>query len=77
MIYPMGWMSTRVIKLCGSEVSYYYVGDCDVGIGVLLAMAGIILTFCSAGLSILADKSSSSSSVEHQIIEGQTLICAV
>lgn len=73
----MGWMSNRVIKLCGVEVSYYYIGDCDIGVGILLAVIGIALTFVSAGLSILADKSSTSSSVEHQINEGQTLVCAV
>lgn len=73
----MGWMANRVIKLCGIDVSYYYIGDCDIGIGILLAVLGIALTFIAAGLSILADKSSTSSSVEHQITEGQTLVCAV
>lgn len=73
----MGWNSLRVAKLCGPEASFFYPGDCKIGLGLWFAIVGTLLTLTSAVLSVSADKSSSSRYVEDQIQDGQTLICAV
>jgi hypothetical protein len=75
MLHPMGWGATRVQKLCGREASPFYPADCSLGLGLVLAAIGTILAFVSACLSVPAEKSTSSDTVQDQIYEGQTLIC--
>lgn len=71
----MGWGSERVQKLCGREASPFYPGECSFGIGIYMGVAGTILTFVAACLSVSAEKSTSSDSVQDQIDDGQSLIC--
>lgn len=32
VLYPWGWGSPRVIKLCGQEAAPFYLADCTLGI---------------------------------------------
>ncbi|XP_044265083.1 LHFPL tetraspan subfamily member 2a protein [Tribolium madens] len=75
MLHPMGWGAVRVQKLCGRDASPFYPGDCSLGTGLGLAVAGTLLAFVSACLSVPAENSTSSDKVQDQIYEGQTLIC--
>ncbi|CAG9813779.1 unnamed protein product [Phaedon cochleariae] len=75
MLHPMAWGSSRVQKLCGRDASPFYPGDCSLGAGLYLAVAGTVLTFACACLSLPAEKSTSSDKVQDKIYEGQTLIC--
>ncbi|XP_017768513.1 PREDICTED: lipoma HMGIC fusion partner-like 2 protein [Nicrophorus vespilloides] len=74
-LFPMAWSSRRVQALCGREVSHFYPADCSFGLGMWIAIVGTALTFCTAYISIYADKATSSDHVQDQISDGRTLIC--
>lgn len=51
IIYPAGWKSTEVQRLCGFTAESFVIGNCTVGWAYILAMVGI---FDALFLAILA-----------------------
>ncbi|XP_077285617.1 LHFPL tetraspan subfamily member 2a protein [Arctopsyche grandis] len=75
VLYPWGWGSPRVQRLCGPDASPFSLGDCTVGWAFYCGAVGVILTFISGTFSIVAEKAVSSEKVQQHIRKGKTLIC--
>nr|CAD7393814.1 unnamed protein product [Timema cristinae] len=88
LLYPAGWGSHRVIKLCGVEAAPFYPAECTLGEcnyqqpyrvlrswALYSAVVGVILTFLCSVLSVQAEVATSSDKVQFQIHQGRTLIC--
>nr|CAD7259820.1 unnamed protein product [Timema shepardi] len=75
LLYPAGWGSPRVIKLCGVEAAPFYPAECTLGWALYSAVVGVILTFLCSVLSVQAEVATSSDKVQFQIHQGRTLIC--
>ncbi|XP_041356147.1 LHFPL tetraspan subfamily member 2a protein-like [Gigantopelta aegis] len=77
ILYPAGWGSATIKKYCGEYSSPFEKDKCSLGWSFYLVIAGTVLTFLCAFLSIKADSSTSSRKVEEEVLEGKNLICVV
>ncbi|XP_059480301.1 LHFPL tetraspan subfamily member 2a protein-like [Neocloeon triangulifer] len=75
MMFPFGFGSERVQRLCGHGSAVFYLEDCTLGWSFYVALLGIIGTFICAVLSSLADKAMSSDRIQEEIDDGKILIC--
>eukprot|EP00794_Sanderia_malayensis_P002472 gene2472-2846_t len=82
VIYPVGWSSERIQRLCWKPVSTgsagaYKLGECDLGISFYFAIGGCAGAFFCAVLSSIADNSMFSDGVQEEILEGKNLVCVL
>ncbi|XP_074661429.1 LHFPL tetraspan subfamily member 2a protein-like [Tubulanus polymorphus] len=77
VLYPAGWGSMRVQRVCGLESSLYYMGNCDLGWAFYSCIGGTVLVIICAMLSIQASAATSSRKVEEQIMQGRNPICVL
>lgn len=73
-LYPFGWGSERVKKICGKYTSAFVIDECNLGWAAYSCIIGIALVFVSAILSIQADKSANNNKVEGEITKGKYCI---
>lgn len=74
-LHPLAWDSKRMILLCGTEVEPYYLGDCSIGWAYWMAIAGTVMSFICAGISLTAERANMSPRVKRRIEEGEKLVC--
>lgn len=74
-LHPLAWNAKRMIKLCGTEVEPYYLGECSIGWAFYSAVAGTLISFICAGISLCAEKSNMNPRVKRRIEEGEKLVC--
>lgn len=77
ILYPAGWGTERVQKICGEYASPYSIDNCSLGWSFYLNIASICLIFISSILSVQADAATTSQKVEEEILTGKNLICVV
>jgi len=75
VVYPAGWNSLRVRRVCGENAEAFYLADCNLGWAFYVAIGGIALTCFSAIFSAQAELSTSSDKVQDLILEGKKVIC--
>ncbi|KAI8441502.1 hypothetical protein MSG28_015091 [Choristoneura fumiferana] len=75
LLYPWGWGSTRVRKLCGENSEPYLPGDCSIGWSLFVTATGVAQIFLASALSKSADRAANSDKVQFQMDEGKQLIC--
>ncbi|KAF4532256.1 hypothetical protein B566_EDAN004343 [Ephemera danica] len=75
MLFPFGFGSERVRRICGEDADIYFLGDCSFGWSFYAAVVGILGTFICAVLSHQAESATSSDRVQEEIDEGKNLIC--
>ncbi|XP_067003719.1 LHFPL tetraspan subfamily member 2 protein [Anabrus simplex] len=75
VLYPAGWGSYRVQKLCGHDAAPFFPADCTLGWAFYSGVGGVALTFVCAVLSMQAEVATSSDKVQYQIHQGRSLIC--
>lgn len=77
VLYPAGWGSARIVKLCGEDAGAYGIGDCSIGWAFYACVGGTILVFICSVLSIQAERATSSDKVEAEILDGKYLVCVL
>lgn len=75
ILYPGGWGSRRVRNLCGEEAEPYVNWDCSLGWAFYLAIGATMSTFLCSFLSVQAEISTSSDSVQEEILQGKNPVC--
>lgn len=75
VIYPAGWGSQRVRRVCGENAEAFFLADCNLGWAFYVAIGGIALTCFSAIFSAQAEISTSTDKVQDLILEGKKVIC--
>ncbi|XP_039748074.1 LHFPL tetraspan subfamily member 2a protein [Pararge aegeria] len=75
LLYPWGWGSSRVKRLCGEYSEPYIPGECSIGWALFVTATGIAQIFLASALSKMADKAANSDKVQFQMDEGNQLIC--
>ncbi|ALC42362.1 CG3770 [Drosophila busckii] len=74
-LHPLGWRATRVQRLCGVEAEPFYPADCSIGISFYCGLAGLLLTFAAAGISLKAESSNMRTRVRRLVEGGSKLVC--
>ncbi|XP_013119103.1 LHFPL tetraspan subfamily member 2a protein [Stomoxys calcitrans] len=74
-LHPLGWSATRVQLLCGADAEPFYAAGCSLGISFYSAIAGVVLCFVCAGISLKAESSNMRSRVKRRVEEGDRLVC--
>ncbi|XP_075165135.1 LHFPL tetraspan subfamily member 2a protein [Haematobia irritans] len=74
-LHPLGWSAPRVQLLCGSDAEPFYAAGCSLGISFYSAIAGVVLCFVCAGISLKAESSNMRSRVKRRVEEGDRLVC--
>ncbi|XP_033725413.1 LHFPL tetraspan subfamily member 2 protein-like [Pecten maximus] len=77
VVYPAGWGSDRINRLCGEYANPYIIDRCELGWSFYLCVVGTVLVFLCSILSIQADHSTTSRKVEEEVLEGKNLICVI
>ncbi|KPI96574.1 PREDICTED: lipoma HMGIC fusion partner-like 2 protein [Papilio xuthus] len=75
LLYPWGWGSQKVKRLCGENSEPYLPGDCSLGWAFFVAATGVAQIFLASALSKSADKAANSDKVQFQMDDGKQLIC--
>ncbi|XP_065367416.1 LHFPL tetraspan subfamily member 2a protein isoform X2 [Calliphora vicina] len=74
-LHPLGWSAPRVHLLCGPDAEPFYAAGCSIGISFYCAVAGAVLCFLCAGISLKAESSNMRSRVKRRVEEGDRLVC--
>ncbi|XP_061400736.1 LHFPL tetraspan subfamily member 2a protein [Musca vetustissima] len=74
-LHPMGWSASRVQLLCGPDAEPFYAAGCSLGISFYSAIAGVILCFICAGISLKAESSNMRTRVKRRVEGGDRLVC--
>ncbi|CAL8072407.1 unnamed protein product [Calicophoron daubneyi] len=56
ILWPIGWDSITIREVCGGAVGPYSKGNCTFGWGPICTIAGVVLTFVCALLSVSVDR---------------------
>ncbi|KAJ2938163.1 hypothetical protein O0L34_g18504 [Tuta absoluta] len=75
LLYPWGWGSPRVKRMCGEYSEPYIPADCSIGWAMFVTCTGVALVFLASALSKTADRAANSDKVQFQMDEGKQLIC--
>ncbi|XP_037813570.1 LHFPL tetraspan subfamily member 2a protein isoform X2 [Lucilia sericata] len=74
-LHPLGWSAHRVQLLCGPDAEPFYAAGCSIGISFYCAVAGVLLCFLCAGISLKAESSNMRSRVKRRVEGGDRLVC--
>ncbi|KAJ6643200.1 LHFPL tetraspan subfamily member 2 protein [Pseudolycoriella hygida] len=74
-LHPLGWGAKRVISMCGADSEAFSPADCSIGWSLYCAIAGIVLCFICAGISLKAEKSNMRLNVKRRIESGERIVC--
>ncbi|CAK9293117.1 unnamed protein product [Gordionus sp. m RMFG-2023] len=74
IIYPIGWSSSRVEKICGNGSDIYALGHCEPGWAFYSGIGGTVLCFLCSFLTIQAEISTSNDKVQSEILKGRSII---
>ena len=80
VIYPVGWTSERVQRLCHDKYELpkpYSIGLCSLGSAYFCAIGATLVTFACSLLSFVADKAVFADKVQDEILEGKIVICTL
>lgn len=77
VFYMGGWGNKKVQALCGENSGPFTLGDCTLGSTFYYALLGVVITFLSAGVSSIADRSVFRYKVTRRINAGKKLICVI
>ncbi|XP_014768693.1 LHFPL tetraspan subfamily member 2a protein [Octopus bimaculoides] len=75
ILYPAGWGTERVKKICGDLASPYNIDNCSLGWALYLNIVSICFIFICSTLSIQANHSMNRQKVQEDILTGKSLIC--
>ncbi|XP_018802193.1 PREDICTED: lipoma HMGIC fusion partner-like 2 protein [Bactrocera latifrons] len=74
-LHPLAWGAPRVQLLCGADAEPFYPAGCSIGISFYCAVAGAVLCFICAGISLKAESSNMRMRVKRRVEEGNRLVC--
>ncbi|KNC31146.1 hypothetical protein FF38_13934, partial [Lucilia cuprina] len=74
-LHPLGWSAHRVQLLCGPDAEPFYAAGCSIGMSFYCAVAGVLLCFLCAGISLKAESSNMRSRVKRRVEGGDRLVC--
>jgi len=78
VIYPVGWDTDRIKRMClgqTEDAQAFKIGQCELGISFYFAIGSCVGAFFGCLLSGYADRSVFSNDVQEEILEGKHLIC--
>lgn len=74
-LHPLGWGAKRVMALCGPDAEAFFPAACSIGWAFYSAVAGVVLCFLCAGISMKAESSNMRSKVKRRVEDGERLVC--
>jgi len=80
VIYPVGWTSERVKRLCHDKYDVskpYSIGQCSIGSAYYCTIGATLATFLCSLFSFVADKAVFADKVQDEILEGKQIICTL